>query len=68
MTNDQLRERLDDLRIQRNFIERTMSGLAPDADSGMHAEWAEAMGRLARMHGGIMDLMVKAGRGEIAAN
>jgi len=69
MDNVQLRDRLNDLRISRNLVERTMSGLRPEDGShpGITAEWEEAMGLLARMHGGIMDLLVKLDRGELTA-
>jgi len=68
MDAQNLHDRLDDLRIQRNFVERAVSGLRPETDSpAILAEWEETMGRLSRMHAGITDLLVKLDRGELIA-
>jgi hypothetical protein len=52
-------ERLLDLRNCRNEVERTMSALRPDPGMypDMYDEWVNAMGLLARMHGGLNDLV-----------
>jgi len=51
------REALETLRIDRNMIERAMSGLRPSDDSPLYRDWEDAMERLGRMHREIIGLL-----------